>query len=110
MGYLSDYEKALKKGNVEKVGQVLKKWEVENDFLCGRVLDVTDFDRSTYDSEVKVYTIQTDDGVFSTILGSATDNKLANKEIVGRMIHIIYRGKVQLKNGNRMNDFEIGVW
>ncbi|MBA7593069.1 hypothetical protein ES708_35279 [subsurface metagenome] len=68
------------------------------------------FNGGGFDTEVNAYQIDTDDGQISTVFGSATDKLLSELDLMGKLIHIEYRGKRQLADGKQVNHFKIEVW
>lgn len=110
MGYQEEYEKAQKAGATKEVTKNIQSWSEEGETLIGKVVEIGPFNEGTFETEVSAYLIDTDDGLISTVMGSATDKQLADLEIIGKLIHIEYRGKKQLADGKQVNHFKISVW
>ncbi|MBA7551009.1 hypothetical protein ES705_43542 [subsurface metagenome] len=110
MGYKEDYAKAHEKGKTKRLTRQIYTWDEERQVLVGKLLSMEPFTEGTFDTEVKAYIIETDDGVITTVLGSATDKQLSKIDPVGRNIYIEYLGKKELKDGRSVNLFNVDVW
>ncbi|MBW8036254.1 MAG: hypothetical protein FVQ79_11645 [Planctomycetes bacterium] len=110
MGFQEDYEKARDKGKLKRLTKQIQSWDEEGQVLMGKCTIVEPFTEGQFDTEVNSYTIETDAGIISTVLGSATDKQLSKIDPVGKNIRIAYRGKKTLKDGRPMNLFDVDVW
>ncbi len=110
MGFQEEYEKAVAKGKVQRLTRQIWTFEAEGDVLIGKVLSIEPFTAGTFDTEVKCYIIEREQGVVSTVLGSATDKQLSKIDPVGRSIRIEYLGKKPLDDGRHVNLFHVDVW
>lgn len=107
MSYKDEFIKAKDKGKVTQVTHAIHKWSEPGEELIGVVKEVTLFDKSVYETECNAYLLDTDEGLVSTVLGAAADSALKSKDIVGHIIRIEYKGKVEIGEGRRANQFEI---
>jgi len=110
MGYREEYEKAKEKGKVQRLTRQIWTWDEEGQILIGKCNSIDPFTEGQFDTEVNSYTIETDDGIMTTVLGRATDKQLAKVDPVGRMLAIEYRGKKPLADGRSVNLFKVDVW
>ena len=110
MSYQEDFEKANEKGATQEVTKNIQSWVDEGETVIGKLVSIGPVNEGTFDTEVNSYLIDTDDGMVTTVLGSATDKQLAGLEIMGKLIYIEYRGKKNLKDGKQVNTFKIKVW
>lgn len=110
MGYKDEYEKAKGKGKTKTLTTMIHTWEAEGEELIGKVIDVKPFKEGKFDTEVDCYYIDTDDGIVTTVLGSATDKQLKEIDPVGQMIYIKYNGKKLLADGRSVNNFHVEVF
>ena len=110
MNYEEEYAKAKEAEAVTEVTRNIQSWSEEGQTLTGKVVEIGPFNEGTFDTEVNAYLIDTDDGQISTVLGSATDKQLEKLDLMGKLIHIEYRGKKQLADGKQVNHFKIMVW
>ncbi len=110
MDYQAEYDKACEAGLTSEVTRGIQSWDEEGDFIVGKVVEIGPFTEGSFDTEVNYYLIDTDAGRVSTILGSATDRQIAELDLVGKLVHIEYRGKKQLADGKQVNNFKVEVW
>ena len=110
MGYKDDYEKAKEKDKVQTLTRQIHTWDEEGQVLIGKCIGIEPFTEGQFDTEVNSYTIETDDGIMTTVLGSATDKQLNKIDPKGRMLAILYRGKKPLADGRSVNLFKVDVW
>lgn len=108
MSYQDLFKKAIKSDRLQPLTMAVQKWEKDGDQLLGELLTIEDFTGSEYDTPCKKYTFHTDNGIVSTVLGSIGDKTLSEKH-VGKVIHIMYQGKKESKNGRRFNIFMISI-
>ncbi len=109
MGYKELYAKAVKDNKVKQCTYQIRTWEGEGEYMIGKVVEVCKFTHGEFDTEVLEYHIETDEGLFSTVLGAATDTQLSKLDIVGKVVNIIYGGQKPIKNGKRVNIFNVEV-
>lgn len=109
MGFKDEFIKAQDKGKTKTLTRLIHTWEEEGEELFGRVVSIEPFTEGQFDTEVNSYQIETDIGIVTTVLGSATDKQLAKIDPVGMKIYIKYNGKKMLKGGNSVNLFHIEV-
>lgn len=110
MSYADDYEKAKSKGKTKTLTRQIFTFEAEGDHLSGKVLKIEPFTEGSFETEVNSYIIETDNGIVTTVLGSATDKQLKSIDPVGQKIYIEYRGKKQLKDGRSVNLYHVEVF
>lgn len=110
MGIKEDYAKAKEKGKVQRLTRQIWTWDEEGQVLIGKVTAIEPFSEGMFDTEVKSYIIETEEGTITTVLGSATDKQLAKVDPVGRNIFIEYLGKKALKDGRSVNLFNVDVF
>jgi len=99
--------KAMEKDKVQDITHDIHTWSEEGQKLVGRVMDIVPFDKGKFETDVKQYIMDTDDGLVSTVLGSSTDKQLAHITIKGAVIAIEFRGKFQLEDGRQCNKFKV---
>ena len=88
-----DYEKAKEKGKATRLTRQIHTWDEEGQSLVGVVLSIEPFTEGSFDTEVNSYIIETEGGIITTVLGSATDKQLSKIDPVGQKIFIEYMGK-----------------
>ena len=109
MTYEELYEKMYKEGNIRLLSYQIKTWEVEGDYIIGKVMEVKPFTGGSFDTDCLSYLIKTDEGLFTTVLGSATDTQINQTDLRGKIISIVYKGKKDLKDQRRVNIFDVAV-
>ena len=107
--YAEDYLKAKEKGKTEQVSMEIHSWDTEGQELIGKLIDVLPFEEGKFDTEVNKYIIDTDHGRVTTVLGAATDKRMANVK-AGSSVYIKWIGKKALDGGKHVNIFEIESW
>lgn len=110
MGYKEEYEKAKGKGKTKTLTSQIHSWDEEGEELVGKVIDVKPFKEGKFDTEVDCYWLETDEGIVTTVLGSATDKQLKEVDPIGQNIHITYKGKKMLADGRSVNNFHVEVF
>ncbi len=105
-----DYEKQKEKGKVTRLTRQIWTWDEEGQTLIGKVLKIEPFTEGQFDTEVNSYIIETEGGIITTVLGSATDRQLSKIDPVGKKIFIEYLGKKELKDGRSVNLFNVDTW
>lgn len=109
MNYMQRYEAAKKAGKIQRQTYRIHTWDKEGDVLIGEVMGVTDFTGGKFDTTVNSYLLDTDLGLVSTILGTATDEQLSAVNLEGKIVCITYQGKKQLDDGRSVNIFDVDV-
>lgn len=110
MDYEQDYKKAKEKGKTQRLTKQIWTWDEEGQILIGKVQAIEPFSEGMFDTEVKSYIIETNEGTITTVLGSATDKQLSKVDPIGRNIYIEYLGKKALKDGRSVNLFNVDVF
>ena len=105
-----DYEAQKKKGKVTRLTRQIWTWDEEGQTLIGKVKAIEPFAEGMFDTEVNSYIIETEGGIITTVLGSATDKQLSKIDPVGSNIFIEYMGKKALKDGRSVNLFNVDIW
>lgn len=109
MSLVEQFGKASEKGKVEQITTSIYKFIEEGQVCIGIVKDIRPFTEGTFDTEVSQYVLETDEGLVSMVLGSATDKKIAGQKVNGKLVRITYRGKTHLEDGRSVNDFAVEV-
>lgn len=109
MSYKDDFIKSKDKGKTKVLTVIIHTWDEEGQELWGKVISVKPFLLGKFDTEVDSYIIDTDEGLITTVLGSATDKQLKDVDPVGMRIYIKYQGKKQLADGRQINLFHVEV-
>lgn len=107
--YSEEYLKAKEKGRTEQISIEIHTWDTEGQELIGKLIDVLIFTEGKFDTEVKKYVIETDHGRVSTVLGAATDKRMA-KVKPGANLYIKWKGQKEIGQGQHVNLFEIEAW
>lgn len=110
MNYQEAYEKAVGKGAVEQVTTSIYKFDEEGQKLIGKLVSTEPFTEGEFETEVTKYTIDTDAGLVSCVLGSATDKQLTRQKLLGKLVCITFYGKVTLKDGRQVNRYGVEVF
>jgi hypothetical protein len=77
----------------------------KGDQLTGKLLNI----KQTKEYDSKVYTLMDSEGDLFYFFGChKLDTVLTTLE--GRYVQIVYKGKVKLKEGKTLRDFEINIW
>jgi hypothetical protein len=85
----------------------IKTWKESGDYLIGQLVDIKPFSGGEFETNCMQYTFKNEDGLISTILGSSMDKIFEREDYRGRVIHIEYKGKIELDDGKRCNKFHI---
>lgn len=109
MNYADEFNKASEKGKVDQISTNIHTWEEEGTVLIGKLVAVEPFTEGSFDTEVNKYLIDTDFGLVSTVLGSATDKQIARKIKPGCLMCIRFEGKKHLKDGKAVNLFNVRI-
>lgn len=107
MSYEDAYNEAHEKGDTLALTKQIVTWEDEGQRIVGKVLSIDPFTDGIFEGEVKVYTLETDAGLVTTVLGAATDKQLEKKDPLGLTVAITFKGKKPLSKGGQCNIFEI---
>lgn len=110
MSFEDEYRKAKDDGKTESVTQQIVSWEEEGQELFGVVVRTEAFTGGKFDSEARSYIMLTDQGMVTTVLGSATDKQLDRIDVKGAKLHITYRGKKDLEGSRQVNIFDVETW
>jgi len=105
--YADAFDEAVKAENVSELTREIWKPENEGDCLIGVVVAVTPFTEGKFDTAVNAYLLQTDEGLMSCVLGSATDAQVKGRELTGQLVRISYHGKRELEGGRTMNVYKV---
>ena len=108
MSYEEMFDKAEAEGNTKPLSVEIVSWESEGQEVIGRLIDIEIFQGDKEKGECNAYILETDRGLVSFILGSATDKRLQDLE-PDNIVKVIYRGQKEIKGGNRVNLFNITV-
>lgn len=109
MNYQEAYDAAKKAGKTESLATQIYRFEEVGDSLVGKVLRFDTFTGQFEDAQCIKYTLDTDGGLVSCILGAATDEQLGDRLKVGMVVAITYRGKAKTAKGFNVNQFEVVV-
>lgn len=105
MMYSEMYERAQREHAVESVN--VNFWKPEKgDHIVGRLAFIEDYQGDNMMEPCKRYTIETDEGAQSVLLGSATDKKLDGKLAEGLIVSIGFGGKIPIKGGRQ----QCNIW
>jgi len=107
MGYRDMYAQAKEDGSAKQVGTKTFKFSDEGEQIIGMLLNVEQVKNKRFKHPVNKYTFETDEGVFSVIMGQAADKIYGPQLAVGDVYAITYDGKVKLARGNNMNSYTI---
>ena len=107
MSYTEDYLKAKEKGKTDQAVVEILTWDTEGQEVIGKLIGIGPFTEGKFDMEVKKYTIETDHGKVSTVLGAATDKQLASKVKIGTSLYIKWKGQKEIGGGRHVNLFEV---
>jgi len=95
-------------GNVKEYSFDIIKWDKEGQTVLGELQGFEDFTEGEFETACNKWLIKTDTGLVSCVLGSAADKRL--KDIKnGDLIKIVYKGKLSLSDGRRVNRFDLKV-
>jgi len=108
--YEEMFQKAVDAGKFSEATATIWKPEEEGERLIGVVKKIAPFTEGQFDTEVKMYLIETDNGLVSTVLGSATDKQLDKWDLNGKLIAITYHGKNTLADGRQVNNYQVQVF
>lgn len=107
MSYTEDYKKAKEKGKTKQVTTEIFSWDQEGDTVIGKVLKIAVFEGGKWGAGAMQYTIATDKGIITTILGTACDKQLVKLDLIGKVVYIEYGGKINLEDGRQVNRFKV---
>lgn len=107
MNYEDAYNEAHEKGQTFALTKQIVTWEDEGQRIIGKVLSIDPFTDGIFEGEVNVYTLETNQGLVTTVLGAATDKQFMKTDPLGLTVAIIFKGKKPLSKGGQCNIFEI---
>lgn len=107
--YEEQWAKAEADGATKPISREIFRFENEGDVLLGKVIEIKPFTDGEFDTEVSQYILDTDDGVMSCILGSATDKQIQGKVSVDDVVRFAFKGKTETAKGNQVNVFDVKV-
>lgn len=107
MSYKDQLEKARKSKKLRSITTQIYKFEENGAEITGQVKEIRPFTGGKLEGKCNEYVLDTDNGLFSCILGSATDKSLKGIDLTGRVVNIVFHGQKILKNKLPMNVFEI---
>jgi len=106
-----DYEKAYQKAyESQKTTQLVKQiitWDTEGQKVIGKVVAIEPFTDGRFTSEAKVYTLETNNGLVTCVLGEATDKQFLKEDPLGTLVAITFKGKKMLDDSRQCNIFDI---
>lgn len=105
--YKEKYQKKKSSGTPLAITTRIINWKEPGEHLIGRLHDIRDFVGEKIKTKVNQYIIETDEGLFSCILGSATDKQIVDQVEIDDNIAITYDGQIDLDGGKRCNLFTI---
>lgn len=96
-------------GDFEQVTTEIVSWKdaEEGKYIVGTLVDIQPFTGGQFDTDVKQYILETDEGLVSTVLGSATDKQVKDVVKKGDRVYIEFRGKMHLDDGRSVNKFRV---
>ena len=106
MTYEEQFERAEKEKQVRELSYEIIKWEEEGQEVIGEVIGFETFESGNYETDCLVWKLQTDEGLVSCVLGGVADKRMMDVS-TGDLLQILYRGKKELKEGRRVNIFNI---
>ena len=109
MGYKEQAEAAAKSGRVQNVVAEIVTWDTEGQEVIGKVTNIEPFTEGGFEAECNKYTMDTDAGPVSLVMGTATDKALGKFDLRGLLLRIVYQGKKALADGRRVNRFQVYV-
>lgn len=107
MGYLKASEKALKDGKGNNITPIYLTFDESRKVICGRFLNKAPVQSSVSDGTYNQYLFDSDEGLIKFHLGSATDNEAGAVMKLGKVYHIEFLGKEDLKGGKTVNKYHI---
>lgn len=109
MSYEQQMREAQKSGDVEQLTYEFYNWEHEDQVLIGQLLKVEELPSDTYESNFFRYIFDTDKGEVAVICGAVADKVLSDGSLIGSIIAITYKGKMESKSGQKFNMFTVEV-
>lgn len=104
---IEEYEKARKAGKTRRANVSIFKFQEPGDRLIGVLREIEPFEEGQFDQEVNRYVLDTPDGRFSCILGSAADKSLEGNIEVGDRVAITFNGQQEISGGRTVNIFDV---
>ena len=94
---------------MHEVTSMIHSWDEIGQYVVGEIEDISEFTGGKFDAKVKQYTLRTDKGRITTILGSFTDKQLIDIVSVGVVICITYQGQKTLEDSRSINLFSVEI-
>ena len=107
MGYQDFVNEQDQAHRPEEVTRNLIQWNDIGQTVIGKLLQVETFEGTKYDTTCLSYLIDTDDGLYSFLLGAATDKAIRAEELINHVIKVRFDGKLELGDTRRVNQFRI---
>lgn len=107
MSYLKRAQKVLKEGKGNNITPCYVTFSEDQKVICGRFLNKAPVASSVSDGFYNQYLFDSDEGLIKFHLGSATDNEAGAVMVVGRVYHIEFLVKEELKGGKTVNKYHI---
>jgi hypothetical protein len=105
------YKEFVEDNDIDDIGKPIsidiKAWKEAGDTLTGELLQIGKFEGGKFESECNTYLFKTDEGLVTTILGASIDKAMEENDLIGRILHIRYKGKTDLGDGRSCNRFGI---
>jgi hypothetical protein len=98
---------AEKQGLTRVVSSDLMKFEEVGENLLGRLVAQTVKKSNKFDRDMVQYTFDTDEGRKKVFLGAIMDDILSEKDYIGSVMMIIFKGWIELDSGRRARDFKL---
>jgi hypothetical protein len=94
-------------GGGEDLMTKIHKWDKPGDTIIGVLESHTEFESSKYDQKCNRYTLQTNAGRISVVLGAVVDRSLDVERMIGHTLYIKYMGQELTGTGKKMNVFVV---
>ena len=107
MGYQELFDQAQENGKTTQLGKETYRFEKEGNIVIGKLLSIDVIESKKFKKPVNVYTLETDTGVISFVLGGATDSKLEGVLEQDSIYSFEFKGQAKLQNGRTMNNFSV---
>ena len=105
--YERKYKEAEKTGKTVQLSHEFYQWEEEGQVLIGRLIEFMPVESKEYEGEYNLYIFDTDDGLAGVIFGVLIDKLMTEKNYIGKILRIEYKGKKQLDAGRTVNRFRV---
>lgn len=107
--YLSKKAAAVEAGKVKNVTASIQEWKEAGTTLLGKITSIKPFTGGKYKEHPMSYTLDTDNGAVSCILGKHTDKQLKDAVNVGDIIEVTFMGCKSMDSGKRANIFSVAM-